>query len=100
MMAAPARRRGRCANVPRMPTGALTGGGALGVPAALLILGGGDLGMRRTLGSRGGLPCPRRPRGSSGANGARRFDARQACERRRVETRRRAAEVGVREVLT
>src|SRR5277367_1607858 len=51
---APARRRGRWANVPRKPTGALTtalsvlgGGGALGVPAALSALGGGgDLGMR------------------------------------------------------
>src|SRR3984957_6036767 len=56
--AAPARRRGRCANVPRKPTGALAvglpavgGGGALGVPAALSALGGGgDLGMRRPFG--------------------------------------------------
>src|ERR1700736_6074361 len=78
MRAAPARRRGRWAKVATYPVEALTGGGALGVPAALLALGGGgDLGMRRPLGSRGGLPCPRRPRGSSGANGASPFDARQ-----------------------
>src|ERR1700722_60586 len=97
MRAAPARRRGRCVKVARYPVealpavlSALGGGGALGIPGPLSARGGGgDLGMQRPFGSRGGLPCPRGPRGSSRANGVWPFDAKQACEMRRVETRRR-----------
>src|ERR1700722_13158688 len=97
MRAAPASRRGRCAKVATKPEEDLPagwpepggggfdaptalsvfrGGGVLGVPGPLSALGGGgDLGMRRPFGSGGGLPCPRRRRGSSGANGASPFGA-------------------------
>src|SRR3984885_14191850 len=107
MRAARARRRGLCANVAKYPTGALTvgasflgGGGALGAPAPLSALGGGGgLGMRRPFGSRGGLPCPRRRQGSSGANGAALFDARQGPARAGAVKQGGAAEFRAREDL-
>src|ERR1700727_3051323 len=59
MRAAPARSRGRCANVARYPVGALAaglflgGGGAVGAPRPLSARGGGGLGMQRPFGPEG-----------------------------------------------
>src|ERR1700722_10078752 len=65
MRAAPPRRRGRCANVAKNPTGALTGvlsarggGAALDDPGPLSARGGGgDLGMRRPFGPEEACPA-------------------------------------------